>query len=113
MQEILIQHQPSLIGTTKVAQVEQGESLITLADRLDELAVKDSTLGDHRDQLVRLYRHSGELTLTETTFMEADGSIILTSAVRETYEQVSEEARQAFRETQTERNALRLYCSLQ
>lgn len=94
--------------------VQYAHDQIGLAEQLMQLKIADLPLAEHRDQLVKLYRQDAQLRLTETEFMEPDGSVLLTSAsVRERYDQISQQRIANSREAQTKASAIRLYCATQ
>ena len=99
---------------TKAAQVERAQDYFEMAEELAAQAVKDETLVAHKEQLVTYYRQIGELTQIHTTYMEPDGSVILTdSATKANYERLSQQLRASHDTAEVERNALQLFCSFQ
>ena len=114
VQIMLIEAEPSWIGTTKAAQLERADGYVTLAEALVAQSVKDETLAAHQTQLVAQYRQVGELTQAQAAFMETDGSVLLTTAaMREDYDRLSQQLIAAHDGAEVEQNALQLYCSLQ
>ena len=114
VQDVLIQAQPSMMGTTQVAQIEEAEGYVALAETLAALETQDDTLAAHQSALVMHYRQLGELIQTQAAWMEADGTVIIDSAAKDAdYTQLSQQLRGAYDAVETEQNALRLYCSLQ